>query len=584
MTFRIRLLVVFAITIAAAVSTVVWAVSTTTRNAFERENAQRTAALIAQFRREFRQREDEVARKVSAIAAADSTVQIAIDVSRPGADTSPYVDSAANLASANGLDFLELAGRDGGIISSAQWPARFGYKEIWLTQQTDWNSEPAFLKREELPNENALGLIAVRTVNAGQLYVAGGARLDSKFLDSLAMPAGTRALLFANQEPGGATLQPLIERVRQSAGEQTLSTAGETFHAIPLLGSPNDLAAAQPPGRPVLLGVLVIGTSRRELLDLIRFIRNTGLVVGASGILLALVIAGWATARVTRPVKELARGAREVASGNWEARVDIHSTDEIGALADAFNQMTRQLMEQRERLIQTERVAAWRELARRLAHELKNPLFPLQITIENMQRARRLDAAQFDEVFRESTTTLLAELANLKTIIGRFSDFAKMPRPELQSVDLNELVREVLRLFDAQLQAIPVSSEVTLDDRLRSVNADPEQLKRALQNLILNALDAMPEGGELSVLTEQRGSSARITISDTGKGLTSEECERLFTPYYTTKQHGTGLGLAIVQSVVSDHGGTISLESGPERGTAFRIELPQNGPAQAMGT
>ena len=113
--------------------------------------------------------------------------------------------------------------------------------------------------------------------------------------------------------------------------------------------------------------------------------------------------------------------------------------------------MTHELVEQRERLVQAERVAAWRELARRLAHELKNPLFPLQITVENMQRARERYPEQFDEVFREGTATLLAELANLKQIIGRFSDFAKMPAPEMQPVDFNDLVAENVKLFEPQL-------------------------------------------------------------------------------------------------------------------------------------
>ena len=108
-------------------------------------------------------------------------------------------------------------------------------------------------------------------------------------------------------------------------------------------------------------------------------------------------------------------------------------------------------MEQRDRMIQAERVAAWRELARRLAHELKNPLFPLQITIENLQRSRDASPEQFDEVFRESTSTLLAELGHLKTIIGRFSDFAKMPAPQLEPVDVNQMAREVMQLFEAQL-------------------------------------------------------------------------------------------------------------------------------------
>ncbi len=129
---------------------------------------------------------------------------------------------------------------------------------------------------------------------------------------------------------------------------------------------------------------------------------------------MGLILSLWAASHVTRPVEQLAVAASDVAAGNWDTHVDVRSRDEIGQLADAFNQMTSHLVEQRDRLVQTERVAAWRELARRLAHELKNPLFPLQITIENLLRAREHSPEQFDEVFRESTTTLLSELANLR--------------------------------------------------------------------------------------------------------------------------------------------------------------------------
>jgi nitrogen fixation/metabolism regulation signal transduction histidine kinase len=273
----------------------------------------------------------------------------------------------------------------------------------------------------------------------------------------------------------------------------------------------------------------------------------------------------------------LVRGAREVASGNWNTRVSVASRDEIGELARAFNSMTQELIGQRDRLLQAERVAAWRELARRLAHELKNPLFPLQITIETLQRAKEQAPGEFDEIFCESAATLLAELANLKAIVGRFSDFAKMPAPQLEPVDLNEIVRSAARLFDAQLHAgnhAPIAPEVDCGPGLGLIQADPEQVTRALHNLILNAIDAMPEGGTLRIRTRRLEGCAQLEVSDTGQGLTKEECERLFTPYYTTKRHGTGLGLAIVQSVVADHHGKISVESEPGRGATFRIELP----------
>ncbi len=585
MSFRTRLIVSFALAVALTATLVTLLVSAATRRAFEQTDDQRTAALIAQFRREFDRRRQELVRRVEAIAAAEDTLRMAVDLSRPDADPAPYVNEAGALASAHGLDFMEVLAQDGTIISSAQWPARFGYKSE--LPAGGGSTEQAFLKSEELPNEVAMAMVAVRAVKAGEksLYVVGGYRLDREFLGSLVLPSGMRVLLYHNFEPrfsaqaladaagpakGAERLAPLIEEVRRGRRELTRTIewpdGPETFQAIPLTGRQGDL-----------LGVLLVGSSRRELAALVGRIRWYGALAAGIGILLGIGLSTWAAHRLTGPVEELARGAREVAAGNWNARVKAASRDELGELARAFNSMTQQLIGQRDRLLQAERVAAWRELARRLAHELKNPLFPLQITIETLQRARQQAPEEFDEIFRESAATLLAELANLKTIVNRFSDFAKMPAPQPETVDLNEIARGAVRLFDAQFRAAgraPITPELECDPALGAIQADPEQLTRALHNLILNAIDAMPEGGTLRIRTRRAHGCALLEVSDTGQGLTSEECERLFTPYYTTKRHGTGLGLAIVQSVVADHRGKISVESAPGRGATFRIELP----------
>ena len=182
-------------------------------------------------------------------------------------------------------------------------------------------------------------------------------------------------------------------------------------------------------------------------------------------------------------------------------------------------------------------------------------------------------------MFQESSATLLAEIANLKAVISRFSEFSKMPQPQFQAVDVNEIVQNVVRVFRAQLRS---SDRATIEPRLdlasgiEPIAADPELLHRALSNLVLNAMDAMPQGGTLTLRTHQNGDRVFVEVSDTGSGLTSEECERLFTPYYTSKAHGTGLGLAIVQSIISDHGGRISVRSQPSQGATFVIELLRN--------
>jgi signal transduction histidine kinase len=579
MTFRTRLLLIFTVAVVASVGLVEWIVLAGTRQRFERLEAQRADALVAQFFGEYARRGREIARAVDGIAASDAAVNIAA-----ASDYSGYYADAASLAAARNLDLLELVAADGSIISSAEWPARFGYKEDWLTPGSSadaagWKARGAFLRREELPDGVTLALNAVGVTMAGDraMYVAGGERLDREFLATLALPAGMRALLYRNLQPqftaaeliGGTdaeALRPLIERVERDKREASAvvgaGDSAETVHALPLTGLDNSV-----------LGVLLVAGSRRELVEMEAFLLNLGIAVAAAGILLGIALSWWATARITRPVKRLAESAGKVAAGNWGATVEVVTEDEIGQLARAFNRMTHELVEQRERLVQSERVAAWRELARRLAHELKNPLFPLQITVENMRRARDEYPDQFDEVFREGTSTLLAELANLRQIVSRFSDFARMPAPAMQPVQLNDLVAETLKLFGPQLEQARIAARTELDPQLLPVMADHEQLARVLRNLTLNAIDAMPDGGTLTIRTRQHETGVRLEVADTGQGLTPEECGRLFTPYYTTKTHGTGLGLAIVQSVVSDHHGRISVESEPGKGTSFRIDL-----------
>src|SRR3954454_1994243 len=609
MSFRRKLLLVFALTVFLSVAGVALLVQWVTRNAFEKTENQRTAALVAQFQREISRRGDDVARRVDAIAASDSVTRMATALNGTSSDFAEYFDLARSTAESHQLDFLEIVDRKGSIISSAQWAAKFGYPEPEFESLSTSVDQGPFLKLEELQDSTALGLFAARGVRAGEnsVYVIGGRRLDKNFLAALDLPADMRALLYQNRgdrfspdlllDPaasGGAAelnhpankFAPLGEAVRKHNQEITAivdwssdRADEEVFHAIPLRGIGKD--------HP-LLGILLIGNSRRSYVELKRRIRDSALLVGGGGIVLAILLSSWASARVTRPVVQLARAAQDVASGNWNASVQVEGHDEVAQLAESFNRMTRELLAHKERLVQTERVAAWRELARRLAHELKNPLFPLQLTVENLIRARSQKPEQFDEVFREGSQTLLAELANLKAIIGKFSEFSRMPQPEVQVVQVNEVLRRGAQLFQAQFAPAgkaAIQCKLDLDENIQPIAADPELLHRAVSNLVLNAMDAMPDARTITLRSHRENQKVVIEVADTGSGLTSEECERIFTPYYTTKQHGTGLGLAIVQSVVSDHGGRINVHSEPGKGTTFVIELADNiGPAARVAT
>ncbi len=593
MSLRQKLLLLFSLTIAVTVAAVAWTVLLRIRHVFEQRDQEETALFVSQFQREFQSRSAEVAASVERIAESDRARAIAVELAQTG-DPAPYVNEAQAMAQEAHLNFVEIVAPGGEIVSSAQWPARFGYAEPAASAPQGGS----FLKREDLPDgSQALGLFAIHAVRAGDrpLRILGGEKLDQAFLAGLPVAPGMTVGLYADPQPGpqqqgsaqfdphqfiaadgpvanAAAFKPLILSTLV-AGRQSTSILyptqkreeSQNVTAIPLK---NDS------GQP--LAVLTVAISRSSMVAAQQQIRATAYGVASGGMLLAIVFSLWIAARVSRPIEEMARASEAVAGGNWDVAVEERGHDELSVLARSFNHMTAELAAQRERLVQTERVAAWRELARRLAHELKNPLFPLQLTVENLARSRQLPEAEFDEVFEESTRTLGMEIANLKKIIGRFSDFSKMPRPQLERVDAADLVDRVRALYQSAC-----GENVTLQTQVAKepmpLDVDPELLHRALSNLVLNAMDAMPDGGRVTISARRDGNAIEFTVGDTGQGLTPEECERLFTPYYTTKQHGTGLGLAIVPSIVADHGGAIAVESQTGSGATFLISLPMAG-------
>jgi two-component system nitrogen regulation sensor histidine kinase NtrY len=592
---RQKLLLLFSLTVAAAVAAVAWTVLVRIRHVFEKRDQEETALFVSQFQREFQHRSTEVVAAVDHLAASERARSMAFELVQSG-DAAPYLNVAHEMQQDARLDFLEIVGPDGNVVSSAQWPARFGYAEPAATLA----GQSAFLKREELPDGSVvLGLFAVRAIRGAEpaVTLVGGTPLDQNFLAGLPVAPGMQVALYsdgpanaapgdpassatfdpkrligANGDiPGAARYQPVIDAARKSAQQ----TSAILYLTDRREDSANVTAIPLKDQAGKVLAVLTVAISRNGMVDAQQHIRAIAYGVASVGILLSIAFSLWIAARVSRPIEQLARAAEQVAGGDWDARVPERGRDEVSVLARSFNHMTQELASQRDRLIQSERVAAWRELARRLAHELKNPLFPLQLTVENMVRARELPAAEFDEVFREGAHTLAMEISNLKTIIGRFSDFSKMPKPERELIDAKDVITRVRSLYDTPANdETKIRFVVNLADEPMPLVADPELLHRALSNLVLNAMDAMPNGGTLTLSASAKGDKIEIRVADTGSGLTPEECERLFTPYYTTKQHGTGLGLAIVQSVVADHAGTITVESPAGGGATFIITLP----------
>jgi two-component system nitrogen regulation sensor histidine kinase NtrY len=225
-------------------------------------------------------------------------------------------------------------------------------------------------------------------------------------------------------------------------------------------------------------------------------------------------------------------------------------------------------------LIRAQKVAAWREVARRLAHEIKNPLTPIQLSAERLRRHFAGAAPQARALVDECTTTIVGEVESLKGLVDEFSQFARMPSPRTVPTDLGQLITDTLALYNGILADVRIEQRYAAEVPL--VRLDPEQVRRVVINLVDNAIEAMERRGEIVVETQldRPNNVVRVVVSDDGPGIPIAEREKLFLPYYSTKRRGSGLGLAIVRRIIAEHGGSIDVGDNTPRGTRFTIELP----------
>jgi two-component system nitrogen regulation sensor histidine kinase NtrY len=225
-------------------------------------------------------------------------------------------------------------------------------------------------------------------------------------------------------------------------------------------------------------------------------------------------------------------------------------------------------------LIRAQKVAAWREVARRLAHEIKNPLTPIQLCAERLRRHFSTAPPPARDLVEECTATIVGEVDSLKALVDEFSQFARMPAPRAVPADLHALLNEALALYEGLL--VDVTFERHFAENLPNVRVDGEQIRRVTINLVDNAIEAMDRSGIITIETQHDPGEGmvRLTVADNGPGIAPAEREKLFMPYYSTKRRGSGLGLAIVRRIVAEHGGTIEAGENVPRGTKFTIELP----------
>lgn len=294
-------------------------------------------------------------------------------------------------------------------------------------------------------------------------------------------------------------------------------------------------------------------------------------------ILVAAVILGVLLARsVTKRIAALVRATEQASRGDLTARVPVASRDEIGALAQSFNQMLDDIQRGRDRIVYLEKVSSWQEIARRMAHEIKNPLTPIQLAVQELHRSYRGGDERFRGKLDESLEIVEEEVGTLRRMVQTFSEFARMPTVALEPAELNEFAADYLKLHPQYAERVELH---TLDEPV-SVELDRGLMGRVLSNLIDNGLEAGPSGAGVTLRVGRNQRQGLLLVEDRGGGLTPEVRRQLFQPYFTTKEHGTGLGLAIVKKIVLQHGGEIAVAE-TEAGTVFSVALRIVDPATA---
>ncbi len=280
--------------------------------------------------------------------------------------------------------------------------------------------------------------------------------------------------------------------------------------------------------------------------------------------------------QLTRPLTHIQEGLNKISEGKLDTTIPVSRKDEIGNLARAYNEMVVRLKELQEELAIAEREAAWKEMAQQVAHEIKNPLTPMKLNIQHLERqiqSDKYDPKELKERIQQITGNIIKQIQSLNNIASDFSKFAKPIESEFEDLSLIELLDSVSDLYDHD-ESISIRKE--FPDRSLTIHGASDELRRVVINLLKNAFEAMPEGGTIKLRTFVQNGSAFIEVEDDGMGISEEDKPKIFVPNFSTKSSGTGLGLAISKKIIEEHKGTISFASIEGKGTTFIIKLPLN--------
>ncbi len=333
-------------------------------------------------------------------------------------------------------------------------------------------------------------------------------------------------------------------------------------------------------GSPAKWGSIKIGLSLEEMEVDIRKTRQMLILIGGAGFLIGMAGSAFLARRISGPLKKLVEGTVRIAKGDFSQMIDIDSQDEVGNLAQSFNQMTRQLLRTREemeeahrQLVQAEKLASIGRISATIAHEIRNPLTSVKLNIEKV-----LQEAKLDELEREHLSISQEGVAQIEKFIKELLDFTRVTSLHRERFSVEQILDEAIKMLAESLRLKKVNVEKTAPSNLPTVLVDADKMRQVFLNVLHNAWEAVDEGGrinaDLSCITEDGVKKIRIKISDNGIGIPEKDWENIFEPFYTTKPSGIGLGLANARKIVAMHKGSIRVVKKKGRGTTLEIRIP----------
>ena len=516
---------------------------------------QRVTALVAVIRADLERQSAAIGQRLDALATAlvaDNRFRVA---ALQGGDRTYLLDYAGDAMRLTGLAMLQIQDDQGRIVSSGHFRNEYDRAEPDLPRLLAAAGGTALVwaRTAEAPFLAVARLDSLR-LGGRRLFLVGGIAIDSTFLARLT-PDSELTVTLALPSDSAARVDTTVQVV--SALTQPFVTEGDSARLRPAR--------------------IVVSHSLASLAALRRGVALSFLAAVLATGMGALLLAAWLSARISRPLTALAAKTADVDVDRLDVSFESDRADEIGTLTRLLGAMTDRLRAGAARLREAERRLAMGELARQVNHDIKNGLIPIRNVFRHFTQAAGENPERLAAAFRDRLATVESSISYLETLAGNYARL--YPQPSRETCDVNDVIRETVRQIGdtgrAELRMDLVEGAAARTDRL--------VLRRILENLIGNALDSLgTAGGRVTVSTERTNvtdgqSGVRITVSDTGRGMTRDELNRAFDDFYTTKPEGTGLGLSIVRRLVLDANGVLRVETQPGAGSRFIVELPGDG-------